>query len=90
VVDYTARADAGDVEAARQIHAKLEPARMAFDRWMREPWLERRIVPIAQLKAWLALVGLPQGPVRPPLKPLSAEEEARLRQDLERLELLRG
>jgi 4-hydroxy-tetrahydrodipicolinate synthase len=90
VVDYTARADAGDVEAARQIHAKLEPARMAFDRWMREPWLERRIVPIAQLKAWLALVGLPQGPVRPPLKPLSAEEAARLRQDLERLELLRG
>ena len=90
VSDYTRMADNGDVEAARKLHAELEPAREAFDHWMRAPWLERRVVPIAQLKAWLGMMGLPQGPVRPPLLPLTGEEEARLRRELERLELVRA
>jgi 4-hydroxy-tetrahydrodipicolinate synthase len=90
VADYTSRAQAGDVGAAWKIHAGLEPAREIFDRWMREPWLERRIVPIAQLKAWLGLLGLPQGPVRPPLLALTPEEDSQLRRDVERLELGSG
>jgi len=87
VLDYTRAADAGDLERARAISAGLGPARDAFDRWMRAPWLERRVVPIAQLKAWLGMMGLPQGPVRPPLVPLTREEESSLRRDLEMLEL---
>jgi 4-hydroxy-tetrahydrodipicolinate synthase len=90
VSDYTRKADSGDLEGAWKLHAELEPARLAFDRWMRAPWLERRVVPIAELKAWLAMIGLPQGPVRPPLLPLTSEEEAQLRRHLERLELVRG
>jgi dihydrodipicolinate synthase/N-acetylneuraminate lyase len=54
-----------------------------FDRWMRRPWLERRTIPIAELKAWLSILGLPQGPVRPPLVPLTGDEEAALGRDLE-------
>ena len=50
---------------------------------MRRPWLERHVIPIAQLKAWLGLVGLPQGPVRLPLVPLTRDEESALRRDLE-------
>jgi dihydrodipicolinate synthase/N-acetylneuraminate lyase len=50
---------------------------------MRRPWLEPHVIPIAQLKTWLALVGLPQGPVRPPLVPLTREDELALRRDLE-------
>jgi dihydrodipicolinate synthase/N-acetylneuraminate lyase len=50
---------------------------------MREPWLKRKVIPIAQLKAWLGLLGLPQGPVRPPLVPLTRDEEAALRSDLD-------
>ena len=88
VADYTRLAAAGDVAAAREISDGLGPARDAFDRWMRAPWLDRRVIPIAQLKAWLGLMGLPQGPVRPPLVPLSGEEHAALRSDLERLELI--
>ena len=72
VVEYTRLADAGDLDGARAVERPLGPARDAFDRWMRAPWLERRVIPIAQLKAWLGLLGLPQGPVRPPLVPLSA------------------
>jgi dihydrodipicolinate synthase/N-acetylneuraminate lyase len=90
VSDYTRKADNGDPAGAWKLHAELEPAREAFDRWMRSPWLERRVVPIAQLKAWLGMMGLPQGPVRPPLLPLTSEEEAQLRRDLERLELVRA
>jgi dihydrodipicolinate synthase/N-acetylneuraminate lyase len=50
---------------------------------MRAPWLERHVIPIAQLKAWLGALGLPQGPVRPPLVPLTRDEERALRRDLE-------
>ncbi len=84
VRDYTRAADAGELERARAISARLGPARDAFDHWMRAPWLERGVIPIAQLKAWLGVMGLPQGPVRPPLVPLGGEEETALRSDLER------
>lgn len=90
VAEYTSRAKAGDIDGAWKIHGRLERARGVFDRWMREPWLERRIVPIAQLKAWLGLLGLPQGPVRPPLVPLTADEKSQLWRDVERLEHARG
>jgi 4-hydroxy-tetrahydrodipicolinate synthase len=88
VAEYTRLADAGDLDAARAVSARLTPARDVFDRWMREPWLERHTIPIAQLKAWLGLLGLPQGPVRPPLVPLTREEESALRSDLDGLGLL--
>jgi dihydrodipicolinate synthase/N-acetylneuraminate lyase len=88
VADYTRRADEGDLAGAREISDTLGPARDAFDRWMRAPWIERRVIPIAQLKAWLGLMGLPQGPVRPPLVPLSGDERDELRSELELLELI--
>jgi 4-hydroxy-tetrahydrodipicolinate synthase len=88
IVEYTRLADAGDVEGARALADRLGPAREAFDRWMRQPWLERHVMPIAQLKAWLGLMGLPQGPVRPPLVPLTRDEELALRRDLVAAELL--
>jgi dihydrodipicolinate synthase/N-acetylneuraminate lyase len=46
------------------------------------------VIPIAELKAWLGLLGLPQGPVRPPLVPLSREDEAELARDLDGAGLL--
>jgi dihydrodipicolinate synthase/N-acetylneuraminate lyase len=54
---------------------------------MRRPWLDHRVIPIAELKAWLDLLGLPQGPVRAPLVPLSEERRRALALDLERLGL---
>jgi 4-hydroxy-tetrahydrodipicolinate synthase len=88
VFKYTRLASAGDLDGAQEISDRLGPARDAFDRWMREPWLARRVIPIAQLKAWLALLGLPQGPVRPPLVPLARGEESALRRDLEAVGLI--
>ncbi len=87
IVDYTRLADSGDVAGAQALSHRLDPARDAFDLWMRAPWLERRVIPIAQLKAWLGHMGLPQGPVRPPLVPLARDEELALRRDLEAADL---
>lgn len=86
--EYTRLADGGDVEGARGVSERLGAARDAFDRWMRAPWLERHVIPIAQLKAWLGLLGLPQGPVRPPLVPLAPDEETALGRDLDAAGLL--
>jgi 4-hydroxy-tetrahydrodipicolinate synthase len=88
VHEYTRLADAGDLEAARALSATLASARAAFKRWMRDPWTEQRVVPIAYLKAWLEHMGLPQGPVRPPLVPLTREQTADLQRDLDRLGLV--
>jgi dihydrodipicolinate synthase/N-acetylneuraminate lyase len=70
------------------IDERLGPRRDAFDRWMREPWLGRGVIPIAQLKAWLGCLGVPQGPVRAPLVPLERGDELELRRDLEAVGLL--
>jgi 4-hydroxy-tetrahydrodipicolinate synthase len=88
IVEYTRLADSGDLDGARALSERLGPARDAFDRWMRRPWLDRGVIPIAQLKAWLGLVGLPQGSVRAPLVPLARDEEPMLRRDLDAAGLL--
>jgi 4-hydroxy-tetrahydrodipicolinate synthase len=90
IVDYTRLADAGDVDGARAISDRLGPQRDAFQKWLRRPWLDDGVIPIAQLKAWLGLLGLPQGPVRAPLVPLTREQERELRSDLEAIGLLEG
>jgi dihydrodipicolinate synthase/N-acetylneuraminate lyase len=88
VADYTRLADAGELDAARALSASLGPARDAFDRWLRTPWTEHGTIPIAQLKEWLGLMGLSQGPVRPPLAALAEDERGELRRNLEALGLL--
>jgi dihydrodipicolinate synthase/N-acetylneuraminate lyase len=88
VADYTRLADAGDLRAARAISDRLGPAREAFDRWMRRQWVEGGVIPIAQLKAWLGLMGLPQGPVRAPLAPLTRDEQVALGRELTGLGLV--
>ena len=90
VLDYTRRADSGEIEEAWALHGTLERERDAFERWMRDQWLAQGAgaIPIAELKAWLGLMGLPQGPVRPPLIPLSDQRMEALRADLDGLGLL--
>lgn len=88
--EYTRMADGGNLDGAWDLHGTLEGERAAFERWMRDQWLARGggAIPIAELKAWLGLMGLPQGPVRPPLIPLSEARMEALRSDLDGLRLL--
>ena len=90
ILDYTRMADEGDVDGAWEVHASLGEHRAMFEKWMREQWLAQGsgAIPIAELKAWLGLMGLPQGSVRPPLVPVSDDRMDALRADLDGLGLL--
>ncbi len=86
--DYTALVLAGKIDEAAQVAQGLEPARKIFDKWLREPWSARRLMPIAYLKVWCDLLGLVGGPVRSPLLQATPDEREALRQDLISIGLL--
>jgi len=80
--DYTALVLAGRIDEAARIAQSLAPARKLFDKWLRGPWSERRVMPIAYLKAWCDLLGMVGGPVRSPLLQATPAEREALRADL--------
>lgn len=86
--DYTALAINGRTEEAAAIAQSLEPARAVFNKWLREPWPARRVMPIAYLKTWSELLGMTGGAVRPPLLQTTPAEREELRQDLVSVGLL--
>ena len=87
--DYVELALGGDYERAAAVSRELDPVREVHEKWMREPWLKHKVIPIAELKAWSEYLGLAGGHVRAPLLPLSAARLAELHADLDRLQLSR-
>ncbi len=88
IKDYTALVLEGKVDEAAAVARSLDPVRQVFDKWLRDPWPTRRVMPIAYLKAWCDLMGMVGGPVRPPLLQATAEECEELRQDVASVGLL--
>ena len=86
--DYTALALQGRFGEAEAASRELDALREVHERWMRDPWVHHKIIPIAHLKAWTELLGLAAGPVRPPLLPLTRAERNALKDDLGRAGLL--
>ncbi|HZU69122.1 MAG TPA: dihydrodipicolinate synthase family protein [Ktedonobacteraceae bacterium] len=82
IKDYTALVSENRIEEAAAVARRLDPARQVFDKWLRDPWPARRVMPIAYLKAWCDLMGMVGGPVRPPLMQITPEEREELRQDV--------
>jgi len=78
--EYTRLALAGEAAKAAEAAATLEPVRAVAARWLHGH--ARRIDNIAAIKAWAGLVGMSGGPVRPPLVPLTAAEQAAMAADL--------
>ncbi len=72
VAAYATAAQAGRIDEARAIHETLAPLRAAL---AAATPAEK---PVAAAKHWLALLGYPCGPVRPPWLPLTAREAARI------------
>ena len=57
--------------------------RKVHHRWMRDPWVKRRIIAISYLKAWMELLGLVGGAVRAPLLQVTVEEREQMKADIE-------
>ena len=86
--EYTELGLQGRFSEAEAVSRQLDPLREVHERWMRDPWLKHKIIPIAYLKAWSEMLGLAAGPVRPPLLQITGEECRAMREDLERTGLL--
>jgi 4-hydroxy-tetrahydrodipicolinate synthase len=85
--EYVGLALEGRYAEAETVSRELDPVREVHEKWMREPWLQHKVIPIAQLKAWSEYLGLAGGPVRAPLLPLTPRERAELFADLDRVAL---
>ncbi len=86
--EYTELALAGRFAEAQAKSDGMAALRPVYERWMNAPWVERKIMPMAYLKAWCEMLGMAGGPVRPPLLQITAMERAELKADLERAGLL--
>lgn len=87
IKEYTSLALAGEVKRAATLSAELGPLRAAHSRWIMGAWNQGR-VPIAAMKHWMKLIGMAGGAVRPPVLPLTQEEEEGVRADLKGAGLL--
>ena len=72
---------------AETVSRTMSAVREMHEKWMREPWVKHKVIPIAQLKAWSEYLGLAAGHVRAPLLPLTSEERNALSRDLDRVGL---
>src|SRR5688500_2441156 len=86
--DYTELGLAGRFAEAQAASKALDPLREVHERWMRDPWVQHKIIPIAYLKAWTELLGLAAGPVRAPLLQITGAERKALHDDLAKAGLL--
>ena len=78
IAEYQRLAQAGRFEEAERVEAELQPLRAVWDN-IYKAVLERNEHPIAFMKYWQDLMGIPAGPPRPPLHPLREDDRAMLR-----------
>lgn len=81
IAEYQRLAQAGRFDEAERVAAELQPLRAMWDSIYKRV-LEKNEHPIAYMKYWQELMGIPGGPPRPPLQPLTAEEKAFLRKSI--------
>lgn len=82
VNDYMNAAFNGSPEQAEEASIRLNPVRKLTEDWIWRPYREHGTPPIAYIKAWCEEMGLPGGPTRPPLDPITASQREVLRRDL--------
>jgi len=86
--DYTELGLQGRFDEAAAVSRELQPVRSIWERCMKTSWGEKKIIPIAWIKAWSELLGMAGGPVRPGLPQLTDAEKRGLKADLEHAGLL--
>jgi len=86
--DYTELGLQGRFDEAEKIAKQLQPLRGLYEKWLRAPWVQRKLIPIAYIKAWSEMMGMAGGPVRPGLPQITETERQELSSDLARTGLL--
>lgn len=86
--DLAEAAFEGRRDDARRIWQELEDVRAVHAKWVRKPWHESNLIPIAAIKHWSSLLGMTGGPVPDPLPQLTDAQKDELRDDLVRVGLL--
>ena len=72
----------GEFGSMVERHSRLEPLRRVYERWIQVPLMRGQPINAA-LKRWCHRVGLAAGPVRRPLRELTAPQAAALDADLQ-------
>jgi 4-hydroxy-tetrahydrodipicolinate synthase len=85
--EYVELALAGRFYEAERVSRSMSEVRAIAEKWLRDPWVKNKVIPIAQLKVWSEYLGLAAGPVRTPLLALGPEERDALCADLDRVGL---
>ncbi len=86
--EYTELGLSGRFEEAEKIAKPMQPLREVAAKWLRANWVQRKLIPIAFIKAWCEMMGMAGGPVRPGLPQITDKERQELRSDLERTGIL--
>lgn len=86
--DYAELALAGKFDEAEKISDRLIPARAVAHEWIMEPFLKYNLLQIGAIKKWAELLGMPGGPVRPPLPQFTAQQAMQLKAALAKVGLL--
>jgi 4-hydroxy-tetrahydrodipicolinate synthase len=78
-----------DILSAQNGFKALSPFRKVFNEWIMEPLIAGHM-PNAAIKHWCESIGMAGGPVRAPIKPLTADEKRVFDTDLENAHRLMG
>jgi 4-hydroxy-tetrahydrodipicolinate synthase len=81
--DYAHAALAGEAAKAVKLYYQMQPLRDLHTKWVRTPWDQDRLCPVATIKHWTQQLGLTGGTTRPPLQQISPEAAAHLRAEME-------
>jgi len=86
--DYAELALAGKFKEAAAVRDGIQALRDINEKWMREPWLQHKIIPIHYLKALSELLGMAGGHARAPLPQVTDAVREAMRAELEKAGLL--
>lgn len=77
--EYSQLAHAGDFEQAAKLRDELQPYRDFNAEHVRGRFDKEDVMQIAWIKEWTRVLGLPSGPVRPPLQNLTPQQQQEFR-----------
>lgn len=86
--EYTELGLQGRFDEAARVAERLQPLYKITSKWMRLSWANKKLLPIAYVKAWSELMGMAGGPVRPGLPQITEKERKELRVDVDGTGLL--